>query len=536
MCMYRSIELELSPIYTHHACTHNAYIGLTARHLLDNIPEVDWLEHTDRGTRMLRQDSLLDIGCTQLEAFRAGQAALSRWIDGRRTPLLSVDEYCKRFGGFKRQRLVRSYNETSRNCKLDWRITAMVKCDKYDLEKAIGKPPRMIQFRKPGTNVELAKAVCIAEHELLSGPGLGPTRLPMSSKGMSIERRAQVWAAKRLAFKRPVCIAADYEKMDAHLHTHTLSGIGHRAWREMTGLPLRMLNNTLFNRGRVGTLSYKAVGTRMSGEQTTGGENTVISVSIVQSVADMLKIKIEMLVDGDDGVFYVEEEHVDTFLLALHEVCQKVHGLKIKTEAIRDPAEEEYCQSHLAYRPDGTPHCIIDPIRALRRMTHTVNQCGARKMHELLIGNLVASYLMYPNTPVLTKATYGLLEALGAVKDHRVIVPYDVGNNNQWLREKRLQHITPHIKKCEGRFTTHLPREFLEISELERFHCFRAYGLSPEFQEHVERTFPIGTLNPTIKRAPAKTTKQVAGEAMIWSNDMSSMMPDIDYTRGYTAP
>lgn len=527
MCMYRPAELELTPIYTHHACLHNAYIGLTARHLLDNIPEPDWLKHTDRGTIFLQPKVPLEsVGLTQPQVITACQRTIDKWIDGRRTNLTPLDIYAKKFGGFKRQRLVRSYNETQRVGKLDWRITAMVKCDKYDLDKAESKPPRIIQFRKPATNIEVMKAVAEAEHELLSGPGLGPTQLPMSSKGMTTPVRAEVWEKKRLAIKDAVCLMVDFEKLDAHLHTIPLEKLGHYTWRKMTGLPLKLLGNMLFNKGRIGSLNYTAVGTRMSGDQTTGGENTIITVALAAAVAEILGIKIEVLGDGDDSIIFISRKDLKRFWAAYDEICRKVFGLKAKMELAEQPKDEEYCQSRLAHRPDGTPHCIVDPIRALRRSTWVVNQCGGKRMYELLVGNLVSTYLMYPNTPILTRSVYQLLVNIGAVKDFRVVCSYDIGQSNQWLRENRERHINQHVREFEGRLTTHLPPEYLEVSELERFELHQAYGYSPETQVSIERLFPIGLLNKRLQVGGCKARQCLVSESLMWSNDMSSMMPD----------
>jgi hypothetical protein len=195
---------------------------------------------------------------------------VSEWVGARRIHPVSLDSYVAKFTGARRERLVKACNTAVQNNRLPFGVTGFVKCDKYDLETAQTKAPRMIQFRGPATNAALARVMEPAEHELLYGPGIGPSATPDCSKGMDHKRLAQVWHTKRNAIPDSVALLGDYSKFDSHVHTHVLE-LEHAVWRAVSGMEMELLDNQLINHGKTGSLRYHAVDARNSGAHSHRG-------------------------------------------------------------------------------------------------------------------------------------------------------------------------------------------------------------------------------------------------------------------------
>jgi hypothetical protein len=210
-------------------------------------------------------------------------------------------EYVNKFTGKKRDRLIASMVKCERAGELPKMMKAFVKCDKYFADVAESKAPRMIQFAEPAVNVELAQHLGPAEHAFLAGPGSGPSETPDCSKGMTTSARAATWAAKRAQFSKPVCLLGDFSKFDSHVHTHVLA-MEHDFWSMTTHVDRRHLDRQLINTVTACGMTWRAVGTRMSGTYNTGGGNSVINIMIMRTIARLTGITIEMLCDGDDSL------------------------------------------------------------------------------------------------------------------------------------------------------------------------------------------------------------------------------------------
>jgi len=518
MCLYRPPALELTPIVTHHTCPHNIYVGLTARHLVANNPAPDWTAHTSLGTIMLKPDEVMVKGITQEGVLHLAYEVANEWVGDRRIDLAPTDAYIAKFGGPKRQRLIRAINRAQVE-GLDYKVKGFVKCDKYDTRTAAEKAPRMIQFRDPGVNAELAKFMGPAEHTLLLGPGYGPSGTPDSSKGMNMTRRARVWHTKRHVFHDGVCIMGDFSKFDAHVSTIALR-LEHHVWRRISGLPLKMLDNQLINHGRAGPHKYNAVGTRMSGDRNTGGGNTIIVVVLLRLVARLVGCPMEILVDGDDHNIWIPRRFLEDFTKTAEAVFTKLFSQRWVAVIANGHWEEEYCHSALSYNEAGDPICVVDPVRHMERALWVVNREGGRQLAEILVGNLVSTYLMFPHTPVVSRACYSILESLGVVREGAVDSKYSLGTDDQWVREKRLRHTVPHLATINGRVTTRLPSDYLRVSEESRDAVHALFGITPDEQVRLERDYGGGTANPVCKfKKLAQRPSTAACEELRDTND-----------------
>jgi len=495
--LYQPATLKLPPIVTHHSCTHNAVVGLASRHLLDNNPAPEWLSHTTSGTVLIGGSNPVWRHWTQEDVMKTMTLVRGEWVGVRRITPAPLDGCVQKFTGQKRRRVVEACNRALEAGTLRFGVTAFVKADKYEPDVAESKAPRMIQFRDPAVNLSLSRVMGPAEHELLGGPGMGPTRLPDCSKGMPPSRVAQVWLEKSTYFADPVALLGDYSKFDAHVHTHMLSQ-EHAVWREISGLEMALLDKQLINRGQAGPISYTAVGTRMSGDRNTGGGNSIINILIFRTLQRMTGIPIEVLCDGDDSVVWLERKHLSEFVEAANLVIPRVFGMQWTYAVALSPPETEYCHRTLSISTDGKPRLLPDGMRALSRALWLVNAEGRNCLGPRLIGNLVALLTDFAHMPIVAPVAYGLLERLNAFSESGELELYfETGEGNVYMRE----HVELGLRKYrqpDGK--VRIPKEIAEVDEAHRLDYAIQYNMSVAEQLLIEREYLKGDFNPVALR------------------------------------
>jgi len=493
MQLYRPATLKLPDIVTHHSCTHNARVGLASRHLLDNNPAPEWLSHTTLGTELIGGTRPVWKHWTQESVMETMTQVRGEWVGDRRITPAPLDACVEKFSGAKRNRNVESLNKALLRGTLDFGVTAFVKADKYDPLTAETKAPRMIQFRDPAVNLALSRVMGPAEHELLGGPGMGPTRLPDCSKGMTPDRVAQVWLEKSTFFDNPVALLGDYSKFDAHVHTHMLSQ-EHAVWREVSGLKMELLDEQLINKGTSGSISYTAVGTRMSGDRNTGGGNSILNILIFRTLQRMTGIPIEVLCDGDDSVVWLQRKHLSDFVEAANLVIPRVFGMQWTYAVALSPPETEYCHRTLSIATNGEPRLLPDGMRALSRALWLVNVQGPRQLGPRLIGNLVSLLTDFPHMPVVAPVAYGLLKRLHALSETgELLLYFEVGEGNVYMRD----HVELGLRKYrqpDGKVV--IPSCLGEVDEIHRLDYAVQYNMSVAEQLLIEREYLDGEFNP----------------------------------------
>jgi hypothetical protein len=318
-----------------------------------------------------------------------------------------------------------------------------------------------------------------------------------------------VWHIKRNAIPNAVALLGDYSKFDAHIHTHVLRE-EHAVWRQISGMSMKLLNQQLVNSGRVNKcdIKYTAVGTRMSGDRNTGGGNSVINILIFRTLSALTGVTLEILCDGDDSIVWLDRDRLDYFVEAAKDVIERVFGMQWAYDVAGTLSKEEYCHRALSYH-GSTPVLIADPMRTLQRATWVVNKQGHKQNARILVGNLVVIYLSYPNCPVLSPVSYGLLKRLGAVNKGLVTTRYTMGEDNQYLRELAEEVIKPHLITIGGLPALRMPEEYLVVPDEARYDMHASFNISPEEQESIERDYVVGEFNPSLKfqKMRQRTTK-----------------------------
>jgi hypothetical protein len=362
---------------------------------VDKIPEPGWLEVSETGVEFLRpEDDVID-GWTQPMIMDLRAEMARRWVDGRQVEPITYRQVIEQFSGAKRNALHRAHHNNRHKLPAG-KVEAFVKVDYYSEFDAENKPPRMIQYRGPAYNLELARWLTPAEEELLHGPGLGPTRLPASSKGMTPEERGSVLAAKRYHFRNPVAVLQDYSAFDSTNFAHLLAQ-EHGTWLEMCpGLNKTLLDAQFRNSCRTKNgIKYTAAGTRMSGDRNTGGGNSVTNHLNFLTICAIARIEAEFICDGDDSIAWMEEEDVPRFIEVSKRVIGRVFGMILKDCTVVGHVDEEYyCQHKNVLCEDGRSRPTRCPVRILTRLPWTPTGVRGSEAADLLAAKLVGEMMV----------------------------------------------------------------------------------------------------------------------------------------------
>jgi len=390
---------ELEDIYTHQDCANNEYISLRNRHLVDKRPYPEHLSVQGdgvffRGTIAGQWDAA--------EVMRYRMACASRWVDGRVVEPLSVRESILKYGGARRAALWRAHHK-NKVARSEGKVEAFVKVDYYLEEEATQKPPRLIQYRGPAYNLELDPWLDSAERELLHGPGLGPTRTPSSSKGMDPHERAQAMWDKWFCFKDPVAVLMDYSAFDSTQFMH-IKKQEDTVWLAMCpGLKADILEKQYLNRGRTKSgIRYRARATRMSGDRTTGGGNSLTNVLNFYAICDLLGIIAEFICDGDDSVAFMERADAERFMRYAAEIIGKAFGMVLKDCTLIESLDQlYYCHTKLIVG-SGVNVLLRDPVRMFTRLCWSPLGVRGTEARDLLLAKLIGEMIIYRDIAPIT--------------------------------------------------------------------------------------------------------------------------------------
>lgn len=402
------LGLGLPDVVTNHDCINNELVSLHNRHLVDKLPYPDWLEIGERG--QVKFVGGMILGYSQADVMRIRWEVAESWVDGRQVEQSTILSTINKFSGAKRQALFRGWHRNTWGLP-QGRVDAFVKVDYYSEEDLEQKPPRMIQYRGPAFNIELAPWLGPAEEMLLHGPGLGPTRLPSCSKGMTPLERAQVMADKRYYFSDPVAVCMDYSAFDSTQFTHILRQ-EHEVWKLLCpGINSRLLNMQLFNNCRTKNgVRYRTGGTRMSGDRNTGGGNSVTNVLNFYTICRMLGIEAEFLCDGDDSVAWMERTDAQRFMRAAEPIVGKVFGMILKDCTLVESADQEYyCQHKNVFTRGGLCVPTRDPIRIFTRLPWTPTGVRGAEALDLLLAKMVGEMLVSQHVPAIARALQSMI-------------------------------------------------------------------------------------------------------------------------------
>jgi hypothetical protein len=335
---------------------------------------------TAAGIRQLQvATDLLLNHLPKVERLSIQEATQSYPVRKRNVYLNGYDHYCQ-------------FGET----KHFGRVEMFVKWEKLDSVKAAHKPPRAIQFRDPSFAAVFATFIKPVERVMYCVRGSGGVRslprTPCIGKGMnSRERAAAIRSKLKLGW---ICFSIDCSRFDKHVSVemlrllHTVYLFMHdNRWRDFL---VRLLEYQIVNRGRSRHgVKYTCRGRRMSGDMDTALGNCITSLIMIMAFCIAFNLDWDALIDGDDALLFVREEHADLVRAELPGAYLS-YGFVAKVESISTRMEDtEWCQSRPVFdgrdwRMIRTPWKILctgltsnkyNEPGARRRLIHTIGLC-----------------------------------------------------------------------------------------------------------------------------------------------------------------
>lgn len=285
----------------HRGCVHNELTALYGR-VLGTVPEP-----TPEGIADLKKGM-----------SRIGRMLKTKNIFERLPYQTILDQY----SGSKRTRYERAALDLAEGPveKRDARVTAFVKAEKR--QESDEKDPRLIQFRTPKYNLELATYLKPVEHALLRhrGPRRGLRRTFVIAKGRDSVERARLIKEKWDAFGDPVCVSIDSKRFDKHVSAQALKaehGVYNSIYSD--SYLAKLLSWQVLNKGKsMNGIRYKVKGNRMSGDYNTGMGNCLLVAAMVEQYLMSLTLKRwDYFTDADDCLVFCEREDLDRVLATM---------------------------------------------------------------------------------------------------------------------------------------------------------------------------------------------------------------------------
>jgi len=337
--------------------------------------------------------------------------------------VLTHEQFVLSYTGRKRHIYERAVESllVSRWTPKDSHIKAFVKVEKHNLTQKDDPAPRIIQPRDPRYNVSVGiyiKAIegliykCIDEcfgHRTVM-------------KEMTVTELGTLMKEKWDMFDKPIAIGLDASRFDQHVSQEALRWEhniyqSYFPWSNELRTLLRLqLNNYGSGRTPNGSVKYKTIGCRMSGDMNTGLGNTLLMCAMVHSYCSSKRIKFQLANNGDDCVLFIERHDLQC-LVDLPEWFNEM-GFTMKVEPPVNILEKvEFCQM----QPVNTGYgwiMVRKPSCALGKDLITYNGIqtkGDWTYYRQAISD--CGFSLYGHLPVYS-AFYKMLDA-GRVKDWR---------------------------------------------------------------------------------------------------------------------
>lgn len=356
---------------------------------------------------------------------------------------LPYEVILEQYSGAKRTRYERAASEL--HCEpvttRDARVSAFVKAEKRKEEDL--KDPRMIQFRTPKYNLELATFLKPVEHAILRhrGPRRGVKRSFVIAKGRDSVERAKLIRSKWDQFADPVCVPIDASRFDKHVSVEALKQ-EHGVYNRLFSDPYlaRLLRMQESNKGMtMNGIKYKVRGNRMSGDYNTGMGNCLLMAAMTESI--MLELKFarwDYFADADDCLLFVERKDLLRLLDRVSPLFLEF-GQEVRIEGVaHEYWDIKHCQ--------GSPVATASGVRMVRDFRKVLSQafCGHNHYHDPVGGMRVmksvaqCELILNAGVPILQPLSLKVLELLEPVKMSKL----DVRDTISWLAltEARRRH------------------------------------------------------------------------------------------------
>lgn len=340
--------------------------------------------------------------------------------------------------------------------------------------------PRNISPRDPRYNVKVGLYLKKGEPILLGAVNkmLGSKTI---MKGMNAAQVGKEFHRKWLRFGgdgNAVAIGLDASRFDQHVsdialkfeHKFWLHGIADPARRkELATLLSWQIENTGFGRCRDGTIKYKVLGTRCSGDMNTGSGNCLLASSMLIAYCEKKGVPFELANNGDDCVIFTHKKFLKRFSDGLHGWFVDMGFNMVVEDPVYVLEKVVFCQSQPVY--DGANWVMVrDPRTCIAKDCVSLKPWRNAKEYTSWINAVGQSgTALAGGIPVLDPFYRSFVRAGDGAKPLSLNDPTLTGGLF-WLSKG-------------------MNRRNFKISPEARFSFWLAFGLSPDDQVAIERGY-----------------------------------------------
>lgn len=372
---------------------------------------------------------------------------------------LTKDQFLGAYGGRKRTIYANAYDSLLIKplCGDDSMVKFFIKQEKTNFTKKPNSVPRGISPRDPRYHVSLGPYIKRVEKliykridELWGGPTI--------MKGKNAIERGEAVRRHWSLYTNPVAVGIDASRFDQHVHYSALQ-FEHEVYlsyfkgdnkTKLAKLLSKQLVNLGKGRTQDGSLHFKLVGKRMSGDMNTALGNCLLMSTMVKQVIDNLGISASFINDGDDGVIFLEKKDLVTLNANMRAKCLLFgHEVVLEPPAYRIE-DIEFCQckfvainerQYVAVRDitnsfDKDSMCI-DPLatpKVASQWMRAVGDCGLSLTSGLPV--LQHYYMHYRNQAkvgkFLSNQIQGFIMLAEGMGSPKYIPPTDYSRYSFW--------------------------------------------------------------------------------------------------------
>lgn len=389
--------------------------------------------------------------------------------------------------------------------KMEARISAFTKAERFDVSKLEWKAPRLIEARRPEFNLEIARFLKPIEkvvyQHAIKGPDGVVTRV--FAGGMTATERAKAIRKKLGCFKDGVAISVDFSRFDMHTNIRQL--------RSVDGLYLALLGNSDFqrllsykhvNKGYTATgISFTSTGARMSGDMDTLLGNSIVCYCMVASCAEyLLGNKYNLLVQGDDAIVFMESKQAHVFMERASDIFAEMgHKAVFEGGLVSDARRIRFCQASMV-QSDGEYRMVRDPLKCVSNFgsshKHFHNMKGGL---AVLKSCALCELACNPGVPIVQQMCVSWLEKLRYVREARLAA------SDEYLYRVKATTGSPSYSDAKAKRVTAKARSDFAV----------AFGISVEEQLKLERAIDVTVRNIDIDSGFVRT-----GEPILCSANM----------------
>jgi len=296
------------------------------------------------------------------------------------TPM-TLEQVIKHKPPSMRKKYINAANELKERGLLepwDVKISAFIKNEKMsfpndDIKADILKPPRMIQARSQKFNLVMQRFL-IPYAKLWKSRHYTLKNGTPFLKGFNTKQIADILRADWKHFSKPIAILLDHEAYDAKVNSDWTAAEHSYYKAHYPGHPdLNTCCKALCkSKGKTaGSVKYKVIATRCSGDPTTADGNSTDNLALLLDLTEGIYCIPRVI--GDDSVLTMEESDYNNHMKQRLKWLGIRYPWKTKHEVVYQFERVEFCQSRPVKTVNGWL-MVRKPYRMLTRSLTCVNQ------------------------------------------------------------------------------------------------------------------------------------------------------------------